>query len=83
MIIVFMYSNIYSSITMTGNQLKELREEELEMTQLELALALGKAPGTVARWEQQKNNEIPDSRFLELAIEGLKAEMKVKGKGKK
>jgi DNA-binding transcriptional regulator YiaG len=66
---------------MTGTQLKEIREE-FEMTQIEFALALGKSPQTVARWEQQKDEEIPDSRFLELAIKGLMVERGVKSKRK-
>jgi transcriptional regulator with XRE-family HTH domain len=68
---------------MTGNQLKEIREEEFDLTQVEIALAFGKSPQTIARWEQLKNDEIPDSRFLELALKGLKVERGVKSKGKK
>lgn len=63
---------------MTGNQLKSIREEEFDMTQLDFALAIGKHPGTIARWEQLKNDEIPNSRSLELAIEGLRAEIRAK-----
>lgn len=68
---------------MTGTQLKEIRELEFNLTQVELALALGKSPQTIARWEQLKDEDIPDSRFLELAIKGLKAEREPKEKGKK
>jgi transcriptional regulator with XRE-family HTH domain len=66
---------------MTGNQLKECREE-FDLTQVEFALAVGKSPQTIARWEQLKEDEIPDSRFLELAIKGLKVEMAEKNKKK-
>ncbi len=68
---------------MTGDQLKEIREEEFDLTQVEFALAIGKSPQTVARWEQLKEDEIPDSRFLELAIKGLKVERGIKSKGNK
>lgn len=68
---------------MTGNQLKAIREKEFDLTQVAFALALGKSPQTVSRWEQLKEDEIPDSRFLELAIQGLKVERGVKSKGKK
>jgi DNA-binding transcriptional regulator YiaG len=68
---------------MTGDQLKEIREEEFDLTQVEFALAIGKSPQTVARWEQLKEDEIPDSRFLELAIKGLKVEREIKSKGNK
>jgi DNA-binding transcriptional regulator YiaG len=68
---------------MTGDQLKEIREGEFDLTQVEFALAIGKSPQTVARWEQLKEDEIPDSRFLELAIKGLKVEREIKSKGNK
>jgi DNA-binding transcriptional regulator YiaG len=68
---------------MTGDQLKEIREGEFDLTQVEFALAIGKSPQTVARWEQLKEDEIPDSRFLELAIKGLKVERGIKSKGNK
>jgi len=66
---------------MTGTQLKEIREE-FDLTQVEFAIAIGKSPQTIARWEQLKENGIPDSRFLELAIKGLKVEMTEKNKKK-
>jgi DNA-binding transcriptional regulator YiaG len=65
---------------MTGNQLKQIREQELDMTQLEFANAIGKWPGTVARWEQYKDDEIPDSRLIELVIKGLRSEKDFKTK---
>lgn len=68
---------------MTGNRLKQIREKDFDLTQVEFALALGKAPQTVARWEQLKDGEIPDSRFIELAIKGLKVERELKTKSKK
>lgn len=84
MIIVFRYlTRIYSPPKMTGTQLKEIREAEFDLTQVEFALALGKSPQTIARWEQLKDDEIPDSIFLELAIKGLKVERAVKSRGKK
>ncbi len=68
---------------MTEDELKEIREKEFDLTQVEFALAIGKSPQTVARWEQLKEDEIPDSRFLELAIKGLKVEKGLKGKSNK
>lgn len=66
---------------MNGYELKKAREE-FDFTQVEFALALGKSPQTIARWEQMKKDEIPDSRFLELAIKGLKFEMAEKNRKK-
>ena len=68
---------------MTGNQLKEIRINKFNMTQVELALALGKVPATVARWEQQKDDDIPDSRYIELALKGLMAELGINSKDTK
>jgi len=64
---------------MTGNELKRIRSKEFETTQLLLAIDLGVDPSTVAKWEQLKDQEIPGSRMLELALMGLKVERAGKG----
>ena len=61
------------SSEMTGNELKQKREE-LGYTQVTFGIALGVAPGTVSRWEQIKDEEIPNSRSIELMIIGLVTE---------
>lgn len=61
---------------MTGNELK-LRRKNLELSQEKFAYKLGVTSGTVARWEQLGDNEIP-SPLLELAIEGLEHRLKPK-----
>jgi len=60
---------------MTGNELKQKREE-LGYTQVALAIALGYSPSSIARLEQLKDEEIPNSRTLDLAIRGLIDESK-------
>lgn len=60
---------------MTGNELKDERER-LGYSQVDFAIAIGYSPSTVARWEQMKEEEIPNSRTVELLIKGLEAEAK-------
>jgi transcriptional regulator with XRE-family HTH domain len=64
---------------MTGNDLKDKRGE-LGYSQGELALALGVALSTVARWEQMKDEDIPGSVMLELALETIINRAKKGGK---
>jgi transcriptional regulator with XRE-family HTH domain len=52
---------------MTGNQLKQIREK-LGLSQEKLARELDMAGSTVSRWEQLKEEDIPNSRMLELAL---------------
>lgn len=63
---------------MTGNGLKEKRKQ-LGLNQDQLARVLDVSSSTVARWEQLKEEEIPGSRLLELAIEGLQAKLIAQG----
>ena len=60
---------------MTGNQLKE-RRLGLGLTQEQLARDLDVVASTVARWEQLRDAEIPQSRMLDLSIRQLEAERK-------
>lgn len=62
---------------MTGNELKTQREK-IGISQEKLAQSLNVSVSTVARWEQLKENEIPNSRMLELALIALGVET---GKG--
>ena len=55
---------------MTGNGLKQKREK-MGYSQQGLAKLLDVALSTVARWEQLKDDEIPNSRILELALDQL------------
>ena len=55
---------------MTGNELKTKRED-MKLSQEKLAQKLDVAVSTVARWEQLKGEEIPNSTMLELALKGL------------
>lgn len=74
------------SKSMTGNELKQMRTEELGLTQLQLAIELGVDPSTVAKWEQSKDQEISGSRMLALSLKGLCQELadrKEKGSKKK
>ncbi|MGH9428219.1 MAG: helix-turn-helix domain-containing protein [Terriglobia bacterium] len=66
---------------MNGNELKEERER-LGYSQVDFAQAIGYSPSSVARWEQLKDEDIPNSRTIELLIKGLEAEAK-EGKPKK
>lgn len=58
---------------MTGSELKK-RREGLSLSQEKLAQKLDVASSTVARWEQLKDEEIPNSRMLELALKSLTTE---------
>jgi transcriptional regulator with XRE-family HTH domain len=58
---------------MTGNELKTQRDK-IGVSQEKLAQALDVAVSTVARWEQLKENEIPNSRMLELSLIALEVE---------
>jgi DNA-binding transcriptional regulator YiaG len=62
----------------TGHDLKEKREQ-LGFNQGHLARVLEVALSTVARWEQFKDRQIPNSKLLELAIEGLQAKLLMQG----
>ncbi len=62
---------------MTGNELKQERKR-LKISQQTLAVTLDLALSTVARWEQLKDKDIPNSTILELALEGLKAQVNIK-----
>lgn len=60
---------------MTGNELKTKRNE-LGITQENLAALFHLSVFTVSKWEQTKDNQIPNSRMLELALSGLDLELK-------
>lgn len=62
---------------MTGNELKQERKR-LKISQQKLAVTLNLALSTVARWEQLKNEAIPNSTILELALKGLKSQFNIK-----
>jgi transcriptional regulator with XRE-family HTH domain len=62
---------------MTGNELKQERKR-LKISQQTLAVTLDLAISTVARWEQLKDEDIPNSTILELALKGLKAQINIK-----
>jgi transcriptional regulator with XRE-family HTH domain len=64
----------------TGYRLKEKREQ-LGLSQEQLARVLEVTLSTVARWEQLKDAQIPNSKMIELAIEGL--ELKLLNQGYK
>ena len=53
---------------MNGAELREKRKE-LNMTQTELAEALGVSMNSVARWER---DEVPIAPYLHLALEQIK-----------
>lgn len=55
---------------MTGHELKT-RRDALGMSQEMLARELNVALSTVARWEQLKDETIPNSGMLRLALEAL------------
>jgi len=55
---------------MTGHELKEHRTK-LGLSQEELARSLDVALSTVARWEQLKDEEIPNAGMLQLALQSL------------
>lgn len=59
---------------MTGNELKTKRNE-LGLTQEQLAILLHLSVFTVSKWEQTKDNHLPNSRMLELALVGLAIEL--------
>ncbi len=60
---------------MTGNELKE-RRNNLKLSQQKLATRLDLSLSTIARWEQMKEEKIPDSKMLELALKALEIENK-------
>ena len=62
---------------MTGNELKQERKR-LKISQQTLAVTLDLALSTIARWEQLKDENIPNSTILELALKGLKAQVNTK-----
>ena len=62
---------------MTGNELKQERKR-LKISQQTLAVTLDLALSTVARWEQLKDENIPNSTLLELALKGLKTQINTK-----
>jgi transcriptional regulator with XRE-family HTH domain len=64
---------------MTGYELKE-RRESLEMSQEQLAREIEVALSTVSRWEQLKDEEIPNSKLLSLALNAVEDSRKKKGK---
>ena len=57
---------------MTGNELKK-RRQNIGLSQEKLGYALGVTGGTVARWEQLKDEEIP-SPLLDLAMKTVESE---------
>jgi transcriptional regulator with XRE-family HTH domain len=59
---------------MTGNELKQERKR-LKISQQTLAVTLDLALSTIARWEQLKDENIPNSTILELALKGLKEQV--------
>lgn len=66
---------------MTGNELKNKRSE-LGLTQENLASLLNLSVFTVSKWEQTKDQQVPNSRMIELALLGLEIELKKQKKGK-
>lgn len=60
---------------MTGNELKA-RRKAMDLRQEDLARELDVVVSSVARWEQLKEAEVPNSKFLELALEGLESRIK-------
>ncbi len=55
---------------MSGHELKK-RRTKLGLSQEEMARALAVALSTVARWEQLKDEDIPNAGMLQLALETL------------
>lgn len=55
---------------MNGIELKGVRES-LHMTQLELAIALGVSPSSIARWEQGKTKEVDRPVLVENALRNV------------
>jgi transcriptional regulator with XRE-family HTH domain len=66
--------------SMTGYELKE-RREGLGLSQEQLARELEVALSTVARWEQLKEQEIPSSKILKLALESSRSSELLKKAG--
>lgn len=58
------------SATMTGDELR-IKREELGMTQEQLAVVLGVASNTVARWERGERSIPP---YLTLALQTVERE---------
>jgi transcriptional regulator with XRE-family HTH domain len=57
---------------MTGHELKE-RRTKLGLSQEKLARSLDVALSTLARWEQLRDEEIPNAGMLQLALQSLGA----------
>jgi transcriptional regulator with XRE-family HTH domain len=64
---------------MTGQDLKGRRQAS-GWSQEALARLLDVSLSTVARWEQMRDDEIPNSTMLELALEALEARAAVEKK---
>lgn len=69
---------------MTGNELKARREKlkrrdsNSQMRQEDLARELDVTVATVARWEQLRDETIPNSKILEFALDSLERELAAK-----
>lgn len=61
-------------LSVVGNDLKEWREK-MKWSQENLARVLDISSSTVARWEQLKDKEIPNSKMLSFALVGIKHEV--------
>ena len=70
---------MYIYLAMTGNELKKKRQE-LDLTQESLAILLEVSVFTVSKWEQVKDEKVPNSRMLELALVGLEIQLKEEAK---
>ena len=66
---------------LTPDELKAIREDDLEMTQVELAYVLDLSPTTVARWEQGAR-AISMPTVVALALETLIGWQKQAGNAK-
>jgi DNA-binding XRE family transcriptional regulator len=55
---------------MTGNELKTWRENCF-LSQEKLAITLDVSLSTIARWEQLKDKNLPNSKLLEFALNFL------------
>lgn len=59
---------------MTGKELRA-RREKLGMTQEVLSRKLEVSLSTIARWEQLREDEIPNSKLLDLALLALESKL--------
>ena len=59
---------------MTGKELRA-RREKLGMTQEVLSRKLEVSLSTIARWEQLREDEIPNSKLLALALLALESKL--------